>query len=78
MENSKIAIAAYCLAVGLILAVAFHAPSKELIAASEPVLTPVVDEVIGWSSPGHGEAERLIVEDLDYNRKPKQPKNQRG
>jgi hypothetical protein len=43
MRNSKIAIAAYCLAVGFILAVAFHAPSKELIAASEPVLTPVVD-----------------------------------
>jgi hypothetical protein len=28
---------------GFILAVAFHSPSKELTAASEPVLTPVVD-----------------------------------
>jgi hypothetical protein len=43
MGNSKIAIVAYCLAVGFILAVAFHSPSKELAAASEPVLTPVVD-----------------------------------
>jgi hypothetical protein len=43
MGNSKIAIAAYCLAVGFILAIAFHAPSKGLIAANAPVLTPVVD-----------------------------------
>jgi hypothetical protein len=43
MGNSKIAIVAYCLAVGFILVVAFHSPSKELVAASEPVLTPVAD-----------------------------------
>ena len=43
MGNSKIALTAYCLAVGFILAVAFHSPSKQIVAASEPVLTPVVD-----------------------------------
>jgi hypothetical protein len=41
--GAKIAIVAYCLAVGFILAVAFHLPSKQMVAASEPVLTPVVD-----------------------------------
>jgi hypothetical protein len=44
MGDPKIALAAYCLAVGLILAVAFHSPSpKQIIAASEPALRPVVD-----------------------------------
>jgi hypothetical protein len=43
MRNPKIAIAAYCLAVGFILAVAFHSPSKQMVAASEPVPAPVVD-----------------------------------
>jgi hypothetical protein len=43
MGNPKFAILAYSLAVGFILAVAFHSPSKELTAASKPVLTPVVD-----------------------------------
>jgi hypothetical protein len=42
MSNSKITLLAYGLAVGFILAVAFHLPSKQ-IANSEPVLTPVVD-----------------------------------
>jgi len=41
--GAKIAIAAYCLAVGFILAVAFYPPSKQMVATSEPVLTPVVD-----------------------------------
>jgi hypothetical protein len=36
MGNTEFAIAASYLAV------AFHAPSKEFIATSEPVLTPVV------------------------------------
>jgi hypothetical protein len=42
MGNPKIAIVAYCLAMGFILAVAYL-PSKQMVAASEPVLTPVVD-----------------------------------
>jgi hypothetical protein len=41
MDNPKIAIVAYCLAVGFILAVALHSPSKTLITASAPVVTPV-------------------------------------
>jgi hypothetical protein len=44
MENPKIALVAYCLAVGFILAVAFHSSSKQMVAASEPVLTPVADQ----------------------------------
>jgi hypothetical protein len=34
MGNPKIAIVAYCLAVGFILVVAFHSPSNTQIAAS--------------------------------------------
>jgi hypothetical protein len=41
MGNLKIAIVAYCLAVGFILAVAFHLPSKTLVTASAPVAAPV-------------------------------------
>jgi hypothetical protein len=41
MGNSKITIVAYCLAVGFILAVAFHSPSKMLVTASAPVAAPV-------------------------------------
>ena len=44
MGESKIALVAYCLAVGFILAIAFHSTSKQVVAASEPVLTPVADE----------------------------------
>jgi hypothetical protein len=44
MGNPKIALAAYCLAVGFILAVAFHSPSKQMVAASEPILTPLTDQ----------------------------------
>jgi hypothetical protein len=40
MGNPKIAVVAYCLAVGFILAVAFHSPSNPLITAS---VTPVQD-----------------------------------
>jgi hypothetical protein len=43
MGNPKIAIVAYCLAVGFILVVAFHSSSKMLIAASAPAVTPVAD-----------------------------------
>ncbi len=43
MSSPKLALAAYFIAMGFILAVAFHSPSKKMIAASEPVLTPVVD-----------------------------------
>jgi hypothetical protein len=44
MGNSKLALAAYCLAIGFILPVAFHSPSKQMVAASEPILTPVADQ----------------------------------
>jgi hypothetical protein len=40
MGNPKIATIAYCLAVGFILAVAFHPPSNGLITASA---TPIQD-----------------------------------
>jgi hypothetical protein len=43
MGNPKIAIVAYCLAVGFILAVAFHSSSRTLITASAPDVTPVAD-----------------------------------
>jgi hypothetical protein len=43
MSNPKIAIVAYCLAVGFIFTVAFYSPSKQMVADDEPVLTPVVD-----------------------------------
>jgi hypothetical protein len=43
MSNPKIVIVAYCLAVGFIFAVAIYSPSKQMVAASEPALTPVVD-----------------------------------
>ena len=43
MGNPKIAIVAYCLAVGFILVVAFHSPSKTLVTASVPTVTPVAD-----------------------------------
>jgi len=43
MNNSKIAIVAYCLAVAFILAVALHSPSKTLVTASGPAVTPVAD-----------------------------------
>jgi hypothetical protein len=40
MGNPKIAILAYCIALGFILAVAFHSPSNTLIAAS---VAPIQD-----------------------------------
>jgi hypothetical protein len=36
MGNPKITIVAYCLAIGFILAVAFHSSSKTQITASVP------------------------------------------
>jgi len=41
MGNPKIAIVAYCLAVGFILAVAFHSSSKMFVTANAPVVAPV-------------------------------------
>jgi hypothetical protein len=41
MGNPKIAIVTYCLAVGFILAVAFHSPSKMLVTSSAPAVMPV-------------------------------------
>jgi hypothetical protein len=41
--GNKIATLSYLLAAGFILAVAFHLPSKQMVLASEPVLTPVMD-----------------------------------
>jgi hypothetical protein len=43
MGNPKIAMVAYCLAVGFILVVAFHSSSKTLVTASVPAVTPVAD-----------------------------------
>jgi hypothetical protein len=43
MGNPKISIVAYCLAVGFILVIAFHSPSKTLITASAPAVAPVAD-----------------------------------
>jgi hypothetical protein len=43
VSSPKLALVAYFIAVGFILAVAFHSPSKQMVVASEPVLTPVVD-----------------------------------
>jgi hypothetical protein len=43
MGNPKIAIVAYCLGAAFILVVAFHLPSKTLMTASVPVVTPVSD-----------------------------------
>jgi hypothetical protein len=43
MGNPKIAIVAYCLAVGFILVVAFHSSSRTLITASVPVVTSGAD-----------------------------------
>jgi hypothetical protein len=43
MSSPKFALVAYFIAVGFILAVAFHSPSKQIFAASEPVPTPVVN-----------------------------------
>jgi hypothetical protein len=43
MGNPKIAIVAYCIAIGFILAVAFHSSSKTLIADSVPAVTPVAN-----------------------------------
>jgi hypothetical protein len=40
MGNPKIAIVVYCLAIGFILAVAFHSPSNTPVAAS---VAPVQD-----------------------------------
>jgi hypothetical protein len=48
MGNPKIALAAYCLAVGFTLAVAFHPPSTQMVAASEAILTPAADRQ--WSA----------------------------
>jgi len=39
----KFSIVAYCVAIGFILAVAFHSSSKTLITASVPAPMPVAD-----------------------------------
>jgi hypothetical protein len=44
MGISKIALEAYRFAVGFILAVAIHSPSKQVVAASEPILMPVAGQ----------------------------------
>jgi len=43
MGNPKIAIVAYCLAVGFILAVALNSQSKTQITASMAAVTPISD-----------------------------------
>jgi hypothetical protein len=69
MGNPKIAIVAYCLAVGFILTVAFHSPSKMMFAtASAPVVTPVQWEVRRLVELGLKVKEivRLICRSLIY------------
>jgi hypothetical protein len=41
MGDPRVAIVAYCVAVGFILFVAFHSSSKTLIASSVPTVTAV-------------------------------------
>ena len=41
MSNPKFALVAYCIAVGFILAVAFHSAGKAQIAASAQVVDPI-------------------------------------
>ena len=43
MSTKKVAIVAYCSAVGFISAVAFYSPSKQMVLAGERVLAPGVD-----------------------------------
>ena len=43
MGNPKVAIFAYALALGFILAIALYSPSKTLVAASAPVAAPAAD-----------------------------------
>jgi hypothetical protein len=43
MGNPKLAVIAYCLAVGFILAVAFKPSNTMTTAASDPAVTPVVN-----------------------------------
>jgi hypothetical protein len=43
MSNTKIAFVAYFLAIGFILTVALYSPSKVLMTASSPVVTPDSD-----------------------------------
>jgi hypothetical protein len=43
MGNPKIAIVAYCLAIGFILVVALNSPSKTQNTASIPAVTPISD-----------------------------------
>jgi hypothetical protein len=39
MHNSKVAILCYAMAVGFVLAVAFHSTSKLLVASDDPAPT---------------------------------------
>jgi hypothetical protein len=61
MGNPKIAIVAYCLAIAFILAVALHSPSKTLITAGEPAVTPVAD--LKWNETHHA-IRRLVKRGL--------------
>jgi hypothetical protein len=40
MDNPKVAIVAYCVAISFILFVAFHSSSKTSVASSVPAVTP--------------------------------------
>jgi hypothetical protein len=39
MHNSKVTIVCYAIAVGFILAVAFHSPAKLILVADDPAPT---------------------------------------
>ena len=41
MSNPKLLLAAFCIAVGFILAVAFHSAGKTQVAASAQIVWPI-------------------------------------
>jgi hypothetical protein len=43
MNSPKVALIAYLLAVGFILAIAFHSPTKSVVVAVAPVSTTASD-----------------------------------
>jgi hypothetical protein len=51
MGNPKIAVVAYCLAVGFILVVAFHSSSKTLVTASVPAVTLSYRQILVTAGP---------------------------
>jgi hypothetical protein len=46
MSSPKFALVAYCIAVGFILAVAFHSAAKTQLAASDEVAVPIASQEV--------------------------------